>query len=60
MIIMFIKNGNCFMIYRGVKMNEKEQKKKSRYEMLRAIGIAVGTILLIAGFVFILRGFGIL
>ncbi len=48
------------MIYRGVKMNEKEQKKKSRYEMLRAIGIAVGTILLIAGFVFILRGFGIL
>ena len=48
------------MIYRGVKMNEKEQNKKSRYEMLRAIGIAVGTILLIAGFVFILRGFGIL
>lgn len=47
------------MIYRGVKMNEKEQKKKSRHDMLRAIGIAVGTILLIAGFVFLLRGFGI-
>ena len=47
------------MIYRGVKLNENEQKKKDRHNMLNAIGIAVGTILLIAGFVFVLRGFGV-
>ena len=47
------------MIYRGVKLNNNEQKKKDRHDLLKAIGIAVGTILLIAGFVFVLRGFGI-
>ena len=45
------------MIYRGVKMNENDQKKKDRHDILKAIGVAVGTIILIAGFVFILRGF---
>ena len=40
-------------------MNEIEQKEKDRHDMLKAIGIAVGTILLIAGFVFVLRGFGV-
>ena len=47
------------MIYRGVKLNNNEQKKKDQHDMLKAIGIAVGTILLIAGLVFALREFGI-
>ena len=47
------------MIYRGVKLNNNEQKKKDRHDMLKAIVIAVGTILLIAGLVFALRKFGI-
>ena len=40
-------------------MNENEQKKKDRHDRLKAIGIAVGTILLIAGIVFVLREFGV-
>ena len=47
------------MIYRGVKMNENEQKKKDRHDMLKAIGIAVVTILLIASLVLVLRRFGV-
>ena len=51
--------GDEHMIYRGVKMKDDAEKKKERRDVLKAIGIALGTILVIVGLILLLRGIGV-
>ncbi len=45
------------MIYRGVKMTEESAKRKDRQDVLKAVCIAAGVILVIAGLVVLARSF---
>ena len=45
------------MIYRGVKMTDDSVKRKDRRDVLKAIGITAGVILVIAGLVVLARTF---
>jgi len=45
------------MIYRGVKMTDESAKRKDRRDVLKAIVIAAGVILVIAGLVVLARTF---
>ena len=45
------------MIYRGVKM-ETEEKKKDRRDLLKAAGIAAGTLAVIAAVIFLTTKLG--
>ena len=47
------------MIYRGVRMKDETEKKKAQRDVLKAVCIATGTILLIAGIIVVARKVGI-
>ena len=47
------------MIYRGVKMTEEEQRKKSRRDWLKAAGIVAGVAVVIAAAVMLIGRLGI-
>ena len=47
------------MIYRGVRMKDETEKKKAQRDVLKAVCIASGTILLIAGIIVVARKVGI-
>lgn len=48
------------MIYRGVKMkDDTTDKKKSRLDILKAIGIAFGAVLVIVSLILVIRELGV-
>ena len=47
------------MIYRGVKMTEEEQRKKSRRDWLKAVGIVMGVAAVVAAVVILTGKLGI-
>lgn len=47
------------MIYRGVKMTEEEQRKKSRRDWLKAVGIVMGVAAVVATVVILTGKLGI-
>lgn len=47
------------MIYRGVKMTEEEQRKKSRRDWLKAAGIVAGVAVVIAAAIVLTGRLGI-
>ena len=47
------------VIYRGVRMKDETEKKKAQRDVLKAVCIASGTILLIAGIIVVARKVGI-
>ena len=47
------------MIYRGVRMQDNEVKRKGRRDLLKAFAIAAGTVAVIAAVVVLSQQFGI-